>query len=89
MNISVIHYAATKTDAHTLWKNLKDLYERKTVQNKVFAIRKLVNLKYKDRRSVTEHLSNFQILVNQLNTIKVVLVNELQALLLLSSLPNS
>ena len=85
----MFHHVAIKTDAHTLWKNLKDLYERKTAQNKVFAIRKLVNLKYKDRRSVTEHLSNFQNLVNQLNTMKVVLVNELQALLLSSSLRNS
>ena len=70
-------------------KNLKDLYKRKIAQNKVFAIRKLVNLKYRDGRSVAKHLSDFQNLVNQLSTMKIMLDDELQALLLLTSLPDS
>ena len=48
-----------------------------------------MNLKYRDGRSITEHLSDFQDLVNQLNPMKVVLDDEFQALLLLSSLPDS
>ena len=72
-----------------MWKNLKNLYERKTTQNKVFAIKKLVNLKYRDGRSVAKHLSDFQDLVNQSSTMKIVLDDELQALLLMSSLPDS
>jgi hypothetical protein len=68
---------------------LESLYERKTAQNKAFMIRRLVNLKYKDGQSVTEHLSNFQGLLNELSTIKLVLDDEVQALLMLSSLPNS
>ncbi|CAL9013348.1 unnamed protein product, partial [Prunus brigantina] len=36
------------------------MYERKTAQNKASVIRRLVNLKYRDGRSVTEHLSDFQ-----------------------------
>ena len=67
----------TEIDAHTLWKNSKDLYERKTAQNKAFAIRKVVNLKYRDGRSVAKHLSDFQDLVNQLNTMKIMLDDEL------------
>jgi hypothetical protein len=35
------------------------LYERKTAQNKAFMIKRLMNLKYKDGQSVTEHLGNF------------------------------
>ena len=46
VDISVFHHMATKTNAYTLWENLKDLYQRKATQNKAFAIRKLVNLKY-------------------------------------------
>ena len=42
----MLHHVATEIDAHTLWKNLRDLYERKIAQNKAFEIRKLVNLKY-------------------------------------------
>ncbi|KAI5348296.1 hypothetical protein L3X38_001183 [Prunus dulcis] len=37
------------------------MYERKTAQNKASVIRRLVNLKYKDGRSVTEHLNDFQV----------------------------
>ena len=48
-----------------------------------------MNLKYRDGRSVAEHLSDFHNLVNQLNTMKVVLYDELQALLPLSSLSDS
>jgi hypothetical protein len=52
-------------------------------------IRRLVNLKYKDGQSVTEHLSNFQGLLNELSTMKLVLDDEVQALLMLISLPNN
>ena len=79
------HHVATKTNAQTLWKNIEKMYLRKTTQNKTFIIRKLVNLKYKEWRSVEEHLSDFQDLVNQLVTVKLVLEDELQALIFLSS----
>ena len=48
-----------------------------------------MNLKLKEGKSITEHLSEFQDLVNQMVTMKLVIDNELRALLLLSSLPNS
>ena len=68
---------------------IKGLYERKTAQNKAFVARKLVNLKLKEGRSVAEHLSKFQDLVNQMVTMKLIIDNELQALLLLGSLLDS
>ena len=52
-------------------------------------IRRLVNLKYKEGNSVTEHLRNFQGLLNELSTMKLELDDEVQTLLLLSSLPDS
>ena len=48
-----------------------------------------MNLKLKEGKSIVEHLSEFQDLVNQMVTMKLVIDNELQALLLLSSLPDS
>ena len=48
-----------------------------------------MNLKLKEGRFVAEHLSEFQDLVNQMVTMKLIIDNELQALLLMSSLPNS
>ena len=44
---------------------------------------------YKEVHSVAEHLSEFQSLVNQLATVKMVLDDELQVLMLLSYLPES
>ena len=52
-------------------------------------IKRLVNLKYKDDRSMTKNISDFQGLVNQLTAMKMPIKDELQALLLLSSLPDS
>ncbi|KAL6187111.1 hypothetical protein ACLB2K_043226 [Fragaria x ananassa] len=65
------------------------MYECKTAQNKASFIRRLVNTKYMDGQSVSEHLSDCQGMVNQLTNMKMVLDDELQALLLLSSLPDS
>ncbi|KAF7130883.1 hypothetical protein RHSIM_Rhsim10G0164600 [Rhododendron simsii] len=86
---SVFHHVAQETNAYELWTKLEAMYERKMAQNKASLIRRLVNLKYKDGRSVAEHMSDFQGLINQLSTMKLVLDEELQALLLLSSLPDS
>ena len=86
---SVFHHVAQETDAYKLWTKLSSMYERKTAQNKASVIRRLVNLKYRDGRSVTEHLSDFQGLINLLTNMKMVIDDELQALMLLSYLPDS
>ena len=86
---SVFHYVSTESSAYSLWKKLEDLYERKTAGNKAFLIRKLVNLKYKEGASIAEHLNEIQSITNQLSSIKMSIDDELQALLLLSSLPES
>ncbi|KAF7113203.1 hypothetical protein RHSIM_RhsimUnG0150200 [Rhododendron simsii] len=86
---SVFHHVAQETNAYELWTKLEAMHERKTTQSKASLIRRLVNLKYKDGRSVAEHMSDFQGLINQLSMMKLVLDEELQALLLLSSLPDS
>ena len=72
-----------------LWKKLEAMYEKNTFRNKATIIRRLVNLKYKDGKSMTKHTSDFQGLVNQLAAMKMPLEDELKALLLLSSLPDS
>ena len=89
IDVSVFHHVSQETNVEALWEKLKGLYERKTAQNKAFVARKLVNLKLKVGRSVVQHLSEFQDLVNQMVTMKLIIDDELQALLLLSSLPNS
>ncbi len=89
VDMSVFHHVSAETNAQSLWEKLESLFERKTAQNKAFTIRKLVNLKLKEGQSISEHLNYFQNLINQLTTMKMALDDELQALLLLSSLPES
>ena len=85
IDVSVFHHVSQETNAEALWEKLKGLYERKIAQNKAFVARKLVNLKLKEGRSVAEHVSEFQDLVNQMVTMKLIIDDGLQALLLLSS----
>jgi gag-polypeptide of LTR copia-type/GAG-pre-integrase domain/Zinc knuckle len=86
---SVYHHISIEIDAKDLWEKLESLYERKTAQNKAFYIKKMVNMKYQEGSSVSDHLSQFQDCVNRLSTMKMVLDEELQPLILLSSLPDS
>jgi hypothetical protein len=65
------------------------MYERKTTMNKVSVINRLVKLEYRDGSSVIEHLNFFQCYVNQVSTVKMNFEDEVQALLLLSSMLNS
>ena len=46
-------------------------------------------MKYKEGFSITEHTSEFQGLVDQLTTMKIILDDELETLLLLNSLPDN
>ena len=87
--MSVFYHVSQESNVEFFWEKLKGLYERKTSQNKAFVAKKLVNLKLKEGRSVAEHLSEFQDLVNQMVTMKLIIDDELQVLLLLSSLPNN
>ena len=65
------------------------MYQAKTARNKALLMRRLVNLKLQSVTSVAEHTSEFQSLVNQLSAVELQLGDEEQALLLLSSLPDS
>ena len=86
---SIFQNFANEHDASVLWQKLEKMYARTTAQNKANLIRRLVNLKYKDGNNVSEHMSEFQGIVDQLNSMKMMVDDELQALLMLSSLPKS
>ena len=86
---SVFHHVANETSAHELWLKLESLFEKKTTAKKDFLIKELVNMKYRGGVRVTEHLNNFQSVLNQLATMSMKIDDELQALLLLGSLPDS
>lgn len=54
-----------------------------------YLIRRLVNLKFKDRRNALKYLNNFQEIMNQLAIMKLFLDDEVHALISLSSFSDS
>lgn len=82
---SLFEHVSTYTNAFELWTKLESLIQKKTPRNKAL-VRRLVKLEYKDVKSMMEH---FKGLVNQLTTAEMKVEDEMQAFLLLSSLPES
>ncbi|GKC16356.1 retrovirus-related pol polyprotein from transposon TNT 1-94 [Tanacetum coccineum] len=62
---------------------------RRTVSNKVFLIRQLVNTKMKEGASVVDNVNEFNSNLPRLMSVDIKFDDEVQALLLLSSLPES
>ena len=85
----VFHHVAQETSAYELWIKLEEMYQAKTSRNKALLMRRLVNLKLQRGTTVAEHTSEFQNLVNQLASVDLQFEDEMQALLLLSSLPEN
>lgn len=86
---SLFEHVSTYTNAYELWSKLESMIQKKTPRNKAHLVRRLVKLEYKDGQGMIEHLNTFKGLVNQLTKIEMKIDDELQALLLLSSLPES
>ena len=87
VDVSVLQHISNDTNAYELWMKLEAMYERKNALSKASLMRKLVKLEFHDGNSMVVHLNDFQGLINQLSAVKMSLDDELQALLLLSSLP--
>ncbi|KAL0361455.1 UNVERIFIED_CONTAM: hypothetical protein Sradi_3830000 [Sesamum radiatum] len=86
---SLFEYASNFTNAYELWSKLESMIQKKSPRNKAHLVRRLVKLVYKDSQNMIEHLNNFKGLVNKVTKAEMTIDNELQALLLLSSLPES
>ncbi|KAG6432970.1 hypothetical protein SASPL_104566 [Salvia splendens] len=86
---SIFHHFANEEKADVLWKKIEAMFERKNALNKASIIRKIVRLRYVESANMTEHLNAYQGLINQSINMKISLDDEVIALLLLSSLPDS
>ena len=42
------HHVANETNAHNLLKKLESVFEQKTIGNRIFLLKKLVNMKLKE-----------------------------------------
>lgn len=66
-DISLYNYVSKETKHHTLWKNLKSMYEMKNAQAKIFLMLKLMNLKLKEGWLIIKHLNDFEGMITQLS----------------------
>eukprot|EP00253_Pinus_taeda_P005572 PITA_05572 len=64
----VLLKVSRKATAKALWDKLGNLYQSKSLVNKLFLQKKLYNLRMKDGDSVTEHLNAFNIVFDEIVT---------------------
>ena len=60
MNPTLHEYIYDEMKLDIVWKKLENLFSKKTSRNKPTLIRRLVNLKYKDRNNMVEYISSFE-----------------------------
>ncbi|KAL2246201.1 UNVERIFIED_CONTAM: Retrovirus-related Pol polyprotein from transposon TNT 1-94 [Sesamum indicum] len=70
-------------------QTLADMYKKPSAMNKVMLMKKLFRLQMEERKSVADHLNDFNQLTTQLASVDIVFDDEVKALILLSSLPDS
>eukprot|EP00253_Pinus_taeda_P030294 PITA_30294 len=75
--------------AKALCDKLGNLYQSKSLVNKLFRWKKLYNLRMKDGDSVTEHLNAFNTMVSQLASVDIKISDEDKCISFSCSLPNS
>ena len=72
-----------------LMTTLSGMYEKSSANNKVHLMKKLFNLKMAKGAAVAKHLNKFNIITNQLFFVEIEFDDEIRALIVLASLPNS
>jgi len=86
---SVASNIAKEKTTTDLFKALEKMYEKPSAVNKVYLMKKLFNLKMPENSIVAEHLNEFNTVTNQLESVGIDFDDEIRALVLLSSLPES
>ena len=89
MSRSVAHNVVKEKTTADLMKALSDMYEKSSANNKVHLMKKLFNLKMVENASVAQHLNEFKTITNQLSSVEIDFDDEIRALIVLASLPNS
>jgi hypothetical protein len=96
--LAVIRLSLSKLVAHNVVKEkttaglmaaLLSMYEKPLANNMVLLMKKLFNLKMEKGASVAQHLNEFNTITNQLSSVEINFDDEICALIVLESLPNS
>ena len=89
MSRSVAHNVVKEKTTADLMKALSGMYEKSSANNKVHLMKKLFNLKMVENASVAQHLNEFKTITNQLSSVEIDFDDEIRALIVLASFPNS
>ena len=80
---------AKETTTAGLMKALSNVYEKPSAVNKVHLMRRLFNLRMAEGASLAQHLNELNTITTMLSSVKIDFDDEVRALILLSSLPDS
>ena len=72
-----------------LWDKLGNLYQSKSMVNKLFLWNKLYILRMSDSDLVIEHLNAFNIIISQLLSVDIKITEEVKCISMLCSFPDS
>ncbi|RDX78424.1 hypothetical protein CR513_41307, partial [Mucuna pruriens] len=78
-----------RTHASTLWEKIESLYASKYGSNKLFLLNSIVSLKFKEDTFLSDHLNEFQGILDQMLRVGIKFEDEILGLLLLNSLSES
>jgi hypothetical protein len=86
---SVLLNVSEEATSKDLWDNLGNLYQSKSLVNKIFLRKKLYNLRMRHGDSVAEHLNAFNTLISQLVSVEIKILDEDKCISLLCYAPDS
>ena len=86
---NVLNHIDAVNHARTLWETIEGLYARKAGTSKLFLMKKLMALRYKDGIPMADHLNELQGIMNQLSIMGIKFDDEIHGLWLFGSLPDS
>ena len=89
LSSSVAFNISKETSKKGVMDALKNMYEKPSTSNKVHLIKKLFNLKMNEGGNIQDHVNNFNSVKSQLDLVKIYFDDEIKALFLLCSLPES
>ena len=61
---NVLNHVSGEKNAHTLWIKLEKLYAQKTENNKMYLMKQLILLRYRENTPMIDHVNTFQGLIN-------------------------
>ena len=89
LSMSIAHNVVKEKTIADLMKALSGMYEKPSANNKVHLMKKLFNLKMTENAPVAQHLNKFSTITNQFSSVEIDFDDEIHALIVLASLPNS